>query len=62
MENVLTDIPETSVSGRRDHEDFGLCEHHCGSIAYLHTICIPNSNGTFEHLINHVIELKMYWN
>ncbi|GBM61863.1 hypothetical protein AVEN_265508-1 [Araneus ventricosus] len=28
--------------GRTDHESSELSEHHCGSVAPLHGVCLPN--------------------
>ncbi|GBO01941.1 hypothetical protein AVEN_216935-1 [Araneus ventricosus] len=32
----------TRSCGRTDHESCELSEHHCGSIAPLHGVCLPN--------------------
>ncbi|GBN01619.1 hypothetical protein AVEN_228815-1 [Araneus ventricosus] len=32
----------TRSCGRTDHESCELSEHHCGSVAPLHGVCLPN--------------------
>ncbi|GBO40335.1 hypothetical protein AVEN_258057-1 [Araneus ventricosus] len=32
----------TRSCGRTDHETCELSEHHCGSVASLHGVCLPN--------------------
>ncbi|GBN47443.1 hypothetical protein AVEN_28664-1 [Araneus ventricosus] len=32
----------TGSCGRTDHESCELSEHHCGSVAPLHGVCLPN--------------------
>ncbi|GBM90242.1 hypothetical protein AVEN_86211-1 [Araneus ventricosus] len=40
--DVLMGGSGTRSCGRTDHESCELSEHHCGSIAPLHGVCLPN--------------------
>ncbi|GBM64190.1 hypothetical protein AVEN_254272-1 [Araneus ventricosus] len=33
---------------RTDHEIWELSEHHCGSVAPLHGVCLPNWKWNFQ--------------
>ncbi|GBL88991.1 hypothetical protein AVEN_255152-1 [Araneus ventricosus] len=40
--DVLMGGSGTRSCGRTDHESCELFEHHCGSLASLHGVCLPN--------------------
>ncbi|GBM54038.1 hypothetical protein AVEN_215409-1 [Araneus ventricosus] len=40
--DVLMGGSGTRSCGRTDHESWELSEHHCGLIALLHGVCLPN--------------------
>ncbi|GBM60783.1 hypothetical protein AVEN_188448-1 [Araneus ventricosus] len=42
LEFVLMGSSGTRSCGRTDHESCELSEHHCGSVAPLHGVCLPN--------------------